>query len=140
MNHNYKLTDFKNIVEEADTDIKERIVSVSLSEVSELPVCIIHKLENLINTMISDYEEKSCVVIPLDDMELGMYLEVDTLKRELSLNTYIGYSITEDCITGKEVITSDIWDNTDYLTIKKYFFMKLMDAVFEQIMEIEKCA
>ena len=140
MNHNYKITDFKNIAEETDTDIKERIVTVGLNEVSELPVCIIHRLENLINTMISDYEEKSCVVIPLYDMELGMYLEVDTLKRELSLNTYIGYSITEDCITGKEVITSDIWDNTDYLTIKKYFFMKLMDEVFEQIMKIEKCA
>lgn len=140
MNHNYKITDFKNIAEEADTDIKERIVSVGLNEVSELPVCIIHKLENLINKIISDHEEKSGVVIPLDDMELGMYLEVDTLKRELSLNTYIGYSATEDCITGKEVIASDIWDNTDYLTIKKYFFMRLMDEVFEQIMEIEKCA
>lgn len=140
MNYNYKITDFKNIAKEADTDIKERIVSVGLNEVSELPVCIIHKLENLINKIISDYEEKSGVVIPLDDMELGMYLEVDTLKRELSLNTYIGYSATEDCITGKEVIASDIWDNTDYLTIKKYFFMRLMDEVFEQIMEIEKCA
>lgn len=140
MNYNYKITDFKNIAKEADTDIKERIVSVGLNEVSELPVCIIHKLENLINKIISDHEEKSGVVIPLDDMELGMYLEVDTLKRELSLNTYIGYSATEDCITGKEVIASDIWDNTDYLTIKKYFFMRLMDEVFEQIMEIEKCA
>ena len=140
MNHNYKLTDFKNIVEEADTDIKERIVSVSLSEMSELPVCIIHKLENLINIMISDHEEKTGVVIPLENMELGMYLEVDTLKRELSLNTYIGYSITEDCITDKEVITSDIWDNTDYLTIKKYFFMKLLHEMAVQIVEIEKCA
>ena len=140
MNHNYKITDFKNIAEEADTDIKERIVSVGLNEVSELPVCIVHKLKNHINTMISDHEEKNGVIIPLEDMELGMYLEVDTLRSELSLNAYIGYSLTEDCITGKEVITSDIWDNTDYLTIKKYFFMRLMDEVFEQIMEIEKCA
>ena len=140
MNHNYKITDFKNIAEETDTDIKERIVTVGLNEVSELPVCIVHKLENLINIMISDHEEKTGVVIPLENMELGMYMDLDTLHSELSLNAYIGYSITEDCITGKEVITSDIWDNTDYLTIKKYFFMKLMDEVFEQIMKIEKCA
>ena len=140
MNHNYKITDFKNIAEETDTDIKERIVTVGLNEVSELPVYIVHKLENLINIMISDHEEKTGVVIPLDDMELGMYLEVDTLKRELSLNTYIGYSITEDCITGKEVITSDIWDNTDYLTIKNYFLMKLLHEMAVQIVEIEKCA
>ena len=123
MNHNYKITDFKNIAEETDTDIKERIVTVGLNEVSELPVCIVHKLENLINIMISDHEEKTGVVIPLENMELGMYMDLDTLHSELSLNSYIGYSIAEDCITGKEVITSDICDNTDYLTIKKYFFM-----------------
>lgn len=140
MNHTYKITDFNYIVEEADADIKERIVSVGLNDVSELPLCIVHRMENLINKMISDHEEKNGVIIPLENMELGMYLQVDTLRSELSLNAYIGYSNTEDCITGKEVIVSDIWDNTDYLTIKKYFFMKLMDEVFEQIMEIEKCA
>ena len=140
MNHNYEITDFNNIVDEADTDIKERIVSVGLNDVSALPLCIVHRMENLINKMISEHEEKSGVIIPLENMELGMYLEVDMLRSELSLNAYIGYSDTEDCITGKEVITSDIWDNTDYLTIKKYFLMKLMDEVFEQIMEIEKCA
>lgn len=140
MNHNYKLTDFKNIAEETDTDIKERIVSVSLSNVSELPVCIIHKTEKLINTMISVHEEKSGVVIPLEDMELGMYLEVDTQKRELSLNVYISYSATEECITGKEVIVPDVMDNSDYLIIKKFFFMELLHEVAAQIVEIEKCA
>ena len=140
MNHTYKITDFNYIVEEADADIKEQIVSVGLNDVSELPLCIVHRMENLINKMISDHEDKSGVIIPLENMELGMYLEVDTLRSELSLNAYIGYSDTEDCITGKEVITSDIGDNTDYLNIKKYFFMKLMDEVFEQIAEIEKCA
>lgn len=140
MNHNYKITDFKNIAEETDTDIKERIVTVGLNEVSELPLCIVHRMENLINKMISDHEEKSGVIIPLENMELGMYMEVDMLRSELSLNAYVGYSDTEDCITDKEVILPDMGDNTDYLTIKKYFFMKLMDEVFEQIMEIEKCA
>lgn len=140
MNHNYEITDFNNIVEETDTDIKERIVSVGLNDVSALPLCIVHRMENLINKMISDHEEKSGIVIPLEDMELGMYMEVDMLRSELSLNVYIGYSDTKDCITGKEVILPDMGDNTDYLTIKKYFFMKLMDEMFEQIMEIEKCA
>lgn len=140
MNHNYEITDFNNIIEEADTDIKEQIVTVGLNEVSELPLCIVHRMENLINKMISDHEEKSGVIIPLENMELGMYLEVDMLRSQLSLNAYIGYSDTEDCITGKEVILPDMGDDTDYLTIKKYFFMKLMDEVFEQIMEIEKCA
>ena len=43
MSHNYKLEDFI-IVENKDTDIHERIVSVDLSRIKELPVTIVRRL------------------------------------------------------------------------------------------------
>ena len=75
MNHNYKLTDFK-IVKEPDTDIYEQIVSVDLSNVLELPMVLAQRLENTINYMIAAYEEENGINIPLDNMELGMYMDI----------------------------------------------------------------
>lgn len=139
MNHNYKITEFKSIVNEVDTDIKDRIVSVGLGDIPELPICIVYKIETLINEMIADQEEKNGDVIPLDEMELGIYLEVDTYKNELSLNAYIGYSIDKECITGKEVIMPDAMDKNNYMVIKRFFFSKLLGEVFGQIKKIAEC-
>lgn len=137
MSHNYRLEDFKSIVKETDADIKERMVSVDLSSIKEIPSIIVGRLERIINRMVSDYEQERNLTIPLEVMELGMYMNIDTVENELSLNAYIGYTIEEDCITGKEVITDS---DEDYAVIKKFFFTELNHYVFEQLRRIEKCA
>ena len=137
MSHNYGLEDFKNIIKETDADIKDRMVSVDLSNIKEIPSIIVSRLERIINRMISDYEQERNLTIPLEVMELGMYMNIDTVENELSLNAYIGYTIEEDCITEKEVITDS---DEDYAVIKKFFFTELNHYVFEQLRRIEKCA
>lgn len=137
MNHNYRLGDFITIIKEPDADIYERIVSVDLSNIREIPFVIASRLESIINRMISDYEQERNLTIPLEVMELGMYMDVDTAKNELSLNAYIGYAIEEECIAGKEIITDS---DEDYEVIKKFFFTELNHYVFEQLRRIENCA
>lgn len=136
MEHNYRLTDFRDVARECDTDILERIVSIDLGNVADLPAVLVHRLETIINKMIADHEEKHNVIIPLEDMHLGMYMSIDTKENELSINVYIGYS-DMDCITGKEII---IAENVDYAEIKQYFFDVLQLCVNEQIKKIRKCA
>lgn len=137
MNHNYKLGDFRKITGEADTDIHERIVSVNLKNVKELPEIIIQRLENLINKLIVEHEQKYNVTIPLENMDVSIGLSIDTEVKEFYFSTYIGYDINKEFLVGKEVIDSD---NEDYGAIKKYFFAELNRFVFEQIKKIEKCA
>ena len=136
MEHNYKLTDFKNIVNDSDTDILERIVSISLWNVEEMPAVIVHRVESMINRMIAEHEEKNNIIIPLEDMRLGMYMNIDTKENEFSIDVYIGYSDME-CITGKEIIVAE---NADYAEIEQYFFDVLQLCVNEQIKKIRKCA
>lgn len=136
MKHNYRLTDFKDVAKECDTDILERVVSIDLGNVANLPAVIVHRMENMINKMIADHEEKHKVTIPLEDMRLGVYMSIDTKENELSINAYIGYS-GMDCITGKEIIAAE---SEDYSEIKQYFFDVLQFCVNEQIQKIRKCA
>lgn len=137
MNHNYKLTDFTIMRGETDKDIYERFVSVDLRNVKELPIVIVDRLETMINNLIADYEQENNVVIPLNDMEISMQIEVDTQEKELFLQAYIGYRIDEDCLHGKEIISSD---DEDYDVIKKHFLAELNNFVFEQIDRIAKSA
>lgn len=135
MNHNYKLTDFK-IMKESETDIYEQVISVDLSCIKELPVIIVQRLENMINNMIIAYEQEHNVTIPLETMELSMHMDIDTKSNELSINTYVGYSLDKECITAKEMITAT---DADYEIIKKYFFCRLNEFVFGQIKRIHGC-
>lgn len=135
MNHNYKLTDFK-IKTEADTDIHERIVSIDLSNVKQLPSIIIERLEILINKTVEEHEQKYNVTIPMDNAELGIYMDIDTQEHTLSLNAYVGYDINEEWIVGKEVMTTT---DEDYSIIKKYFFNELSNYIFEQVRRIQGC-
>lgn len=137
MEHNYKLTDFKNIVNDSDTDILERIVSISLWNVEEMPDVIVHRVESMINRMIAEHEKKNNIIISLEDMRLGMYMNIDTKENKFSIDTYIEYSSDKECITGKEII---VVENADYTEIKEYFFDVLQLCVNEQIKKIRKCA
>lgn len=135
MNHNYKLGDFK-IIAGTDTDIHERIVSIDLSNVRELPSIIIERLESLINLMISEHEKEYNATIPMDNADLGIYMDIDTQEHTLSLNAYVGYDINEECVVGKEIMTDA---DEDYYIIKKYFFNELSNYIFEQVRRIQCC-
>ncbi len=136
MNHNYKLSDFKRILEEPDTDIKERIITVDLSNLKELPEIIIQRLEVIVNRMIADYEREHNMIISMEDAELGICIDLDTKEQELSLGAYISYHPFKECITGKEIIY--VADD-DYSLIKKFFFKELNHYLFEQVRKIHNC-
>lgn len=136
MNHNYKLGDFRKITGEADTDIQERIVSVNLKNVKELKEIIIQRLENLINKLIAEHEQKYNVTIPLEDMDVSIGLSIDTEVKEFYFSTYIGYDINQEFLVGKEVMTAA---DEDYSIIKKYFFNELSNYIFEQVRHIQGC-
>lgn len=137
MNHNYKLADFNNIAKEVDTDIKERIVTINLWNVSKMPLILKERLESIINSLIAGYEHRNNTILSLENMELGIYLNIDTLENELSIVAYIGYSIDEECLHSKEVIAVN---DAGYHIIKKYFFNELDNYLSGEIMRIKKCA
>lgn len=91
-------------------------ISINLSNVRELPTIIVQRLETLINQMIADHEQKYNVTIPMDNAELGIYMDIDTQEHTLSLDAYVGYDLEKECITGKEVMTAA---DEDYSIIKK---------------------
>ena len=136
MSYNYKLGNFKNIATETDTDIKERMITINLSHVKELPTSIVQRLEIMINNMIEKHEQEHNIIIPIENVELGIFLTVDTQEGKMFLDSYIAYSVDEECITGREVISVE---DGDYPIIKKYFFMELNQVVFMQLSKIEKC-
>ena len=135
MSHNYKISDFR-IDAGIDTDINERIVSIDLSNVKELPIIIVQRLETLINKMIEDHEKEHNTTVPMDKVDLGMFMDIDTQEHTLSLNAYVGYSSEEECIVGKEVMTAA---DEDYSIMKKYFFSELSNYIFEQVRRIQGC-
>lgn len=123
-------------MKESDTDIYEQVISVDLSCIKELPIIIVQRLENMINKMITDHEKEHDVTIPMDNAELGIYMNIDTKEHTLSLDAYVGYDLEKECITGKEVMTAA---DEDYSIIKKYFFSELNTYIFEQIRRIQGC-
>ena len=136
MNYKYKLSDFKRILEEPDTDIRERIITVDLSNLKELPEIIIQRLEVIVNRMIADYETENNQTISLEDTELGICIDLDTKEHEISLSAYISYDPFKECITGKEIISAV---DDDYSLIKKFFFKELNHYLFEQVKKIHNC-
>lgn len=136
MNHKYKLSDFKRILEEPDTDIKERIITVDLSNLKELPEIIIQRLEVIVNRMIADYETENNIAITMEDTELGICIDLDTKEHEISLSAYVSYHPFKECITGEEIIAAV---DDDYSLIKKFFFKELNHYLFEQVKRLQNC-
>ena len=136
MNHNYKIKDFNKPEFESDTDLVDIRVTVCLRNPLELPSVLEKRLEDIINTLISECEQENNIIIPLEDMDLGNYITVDTDSNELFIEVYIGYDVTKELLHKKEVINAA---DEDYSIIKKYFFGKLNDYVSEQIKKIEEC-
>ena len=136
MNHNYKIKDFNKPEFESDTDLVDIRVTVCLRNPLELPSVLEKRLEDIINTLISECEQGNNIIIPLEDMDLGNYITVDTDSNELFIEVYIGYDVTKELLHKKEVVTAT---DEHYGIIKKYFFGKLNDYVSEQINKIEEC-
>lgn len=136
MNHNYKITDFKKPEFESDTDLADISVTVCLRNPLELPSILEKRLEDIINNLISEREQKDNIIIPLEDMDLENCITVDTKKNELFIEVFIGYDVTKELLHKKEVITAA---DAHYSIIKKFFFGKLNDYVTEQIKKIEEC-
>lgn len=133
MNHNYKIKDFNKPEFESDTDLVDIRVTVCLRNPLELPSVLEKRLEDIINTLISECEQENNIIIPLEDMDLGNYITVDTDSNELFIEVYIGYDVTKELLHKKEVINAA---DEDYSIIKKFFFEKLNDYVLEQIRRI----
>lgn len=136
MNHNYKITDFKKPEFKSDTDLADISVTVCLRNPLELPSILEKRLEDIINTLISECEQENNIIIPLEDMDLGNYITVDTDSNELFIEVFIGYDVTKELLHKKEVINAA---DEDYSIIKNFFFGKLNDYVTEQIKKIEEC-
>ena len=141
MNHNYKITDFQiisNFCEDADliNTLADTGTAVLVRNPLELPYVLEKRLKKIINNLISEFEQKNGIIIPLEDMNLEIYIAVDTDTNELSLEVFIGYDFTSEHLYKKEVIAAT---DEHYNIIKKFFFWKLNDYVSEWISKIEKC-
>ena len=136
MNHNYKIKDFKKPEFESDTDLADISVTVCLRNPLELPSVLEKRLEDIINTLISECEQENNIIIPLEDMDLENCITVDTDSKELFIEVFIGCDVTKELLHKKEVINAT---DEHYGIIKKFFFDTLNEYVSEQIKKIEEC-
>lgn len=136
MNHNYKITDFKKMGGESDTDIRDIHVFMELANLSGLPSIIKMRIEDIANNLISDYEQKNNTTLSLDDMELGACIEIRKDIGELVINVYIGYSLECDCLHAEQLIKKD---DAHYAFIRKFYFDMLHDYVNDEIRKLEEC-
>lgn len=136
MNHNYKITDFKKCEFEADTDLRSITVTICLRNPLELPSILVNRIEDIINNLITECEQKNNIIIPLESMDLENCITVDTDTKELLIEVFIGYDVSKELLHKQEIITAT---DEHYDIIRKFFFGKLNDYVSEQIRRIEKC-
>lgn len=137
MNHNYKIADFKNHgITESDTDIREDNVTVYLRNTDKFPSVLEKRLEDTINNLIVEFEQESNIIIPLENMNLGICITIISDSKELLLEVFIGYDVSKESIHKEEAITAA---DEHYDIIKKFFFNKLNDYVAEQIRRIAEC-
>ena len=136
MNHNYKITDFRNPDVESDTDLKDIKVTIYLRNALELPEVLEKRLEDMINNLIAECEQMNNIEIPLENMNLENCLSVETDTNKLYIEVFIGYDMEKELLHRKEVVTAS---DEDYLIIKKVFFDKLNEYAVDQIKQIEKC-
>mgnify|MGYP004670463691 CR=1 FL=1 len=122
--------------ERDDTDLRETVVSIMLNGRSMMPECLVKRMESIINRIISEHEEKTGLLIPLDDMELEMHIDADTARGELSFHVYISYSLHEEYLFGRETITNKDEDNEEYNIIRHFFLRQVIGVFYRQYMRI----
>ena len=124
--------------EQDDTDLREPIVSIMLNRRSMMPECLVKRMESIINRIISEHEEKMGFLIPLDDMELEMHIDADTVRGELSFHVYISYSLHEEYLFGREILTNKEGDDEEYNTIRHFFLRQVIGVFYRQYMRIQE--
>ena len=138
MNHDYKMKDFRFMAERDETDLREPIVSIMLNGNATMPEYLVKRLENIINRIISEHEEKTGSIIPLDDMELEMHIDADTIRGEISFHVYISYSLHEEYLFGKEILTNKDGDEEEYNSIRHFFLQQVIGVFYRQYMRIQE--
>ena len=136
MNHNYKLADFKKSELESDIDLTDITVTICLHNTLKLPSALEKRLEDIINNLISEHEQKNNIIIPLENMDLESCLSVHTDTNELCIDVYIGYNLEKELLHKKEILAVT---DEHYYIIREFFFNKLNDYVAMQIKRIEGC-
>lgn len=135
MAYYYRITDFTMIMEERETDLRERLVTVGINDYSRLPDVLVIRIEHLIHTMLTEYERRNhSIPFSKEGMRLGMYMEADTDDGRLSIHAYICYSSKEDCLSASEYFERD---KTDYFVIRHFFLQELMGSVLRQVERIQ---
>lgn len=124
--------------EQDDTDLRESIVSIMLNRRSMMPECLVKRMESIINRLISEHEEKMGLIIPLDDMELEMHIDADTVRGELSFHVYISYSLHEEYLFGRQTLTNKDEDNEEYNIIRHFFLRQVIGVFYRQYMRIQE--
>lgn len=137
-NHDYKMKDFRFMEGNDDTDLREPVVSVMLDHKSVLPECLVRRMERTINKMISDHEEMTGQYIPLEDMELEMHLDADTVQGELSFEVYISYSPHEEYLSGREIFRNKEGDDEEYHAIRQFFLQQVAGVLYRQYAKIRE--
>lgn len=136
--HGYKMKDFRFMEWKDDTDLREPAVSVMLDNRLVMPECLVRRMESTINKMISDHEEKTGMFLPLEDMELEMHLDADTVRGELSYEVYIGYSPHEEYLSGRETLRNREGDDEEYNTIRHFFLRQVAGVLYRQYVRIQE--
>ena len=103
-----------------------------------MPECLVKRMESIINRIISDHEEKMGLLIPLDDMELEMHIDADTVRGEFSFHVYISYSLHEEYLFGRETLTNKDEDNEEYNIIRHFFLRQVIGVFYRQYMRIQE--
>ena len=74
----------------------------------------------------------------LDDMELEMHIDADTVRGELSFHVYISYSLHEEYLFGREILTNKDGDDEEYNTIRHFFLRQVIGVFYRQYMRIQE--
>lgn len=136
MNHNYKLADFKKSEFESDIDLTDITVTICLHNALKLPSALEKRLEDIINNLISEHEQKNNIIIPLENMDLESCLSVHTDTNKLCIDVYICYDRKKELLHKVEVLAVT---DKHYSIARKFFFNKLNNYVAGQIQRIEAC-
>ena len=103
-----------------------------------MPACLVKRMESIINRLISEHEEKTGLLIPLADMELEMHIDADTVRGELSFHVYISYSLHEEYLFCREILTNKAGDDDEYNTIRHFFLRQVIGVFYRQYMRIQE--
>lgn len=133
MSHNYRLTDFKIVGNDA-INLNTNIISIDFKKAELVPESIVPRLEHMLNEII--WQLKKSLPIPIDCMEIDMYVSSNSFRR-LELNVYIAYWYKGDVdsIMKTEIIGKD---DEDYTVIKNFFMEGIRNYVSERLSIIDR--